>query len=165
MSFDFEPIDHKNTTFLNQSLNEAREDIKSGDRQKEITAVLTLSNQTEYLVKDLIRNLRRMIKGATYQNFNGVIFWPSHDEESDLGKTTLGQLVRKLEEFNFPDKESLVKYLSSFNENRIKLIHKLLDEAPSKELINAIADDFENIFTRYKTIQKELVQKWPHKKG
>lgn len=78
---------------------------------------------------------------------------------------TLGQLVRKLEEFNFPDKESLVKYLSSFNENRIKLIHKLLDEVPSKELINAIADDFENIFTRYKTIQKELVQKWPHKKG
>lgn len=161
MSFDFNPIKHNNINLLIKTLDQARKDIASNDAQKELSAILVFSNHAEYVSKDILRNLRRAIKISSQQSFNGVFFWP--DAEEELKKLTLGQIIRELEELGFPLKTDFIRYLKSFNERRIKLMHKLLDESVDQDLIKGIADDFENIFERYLIIQKEIVDKWPYK--
>ena len=161
MPTDFEPIDHKNLDFLSRSLKEARTNIKDIDVQKKISAVLWLANHVEYLTKDLIRNLRRLIKISSYKKFNGTFFWPFQPEEENLKKMTLGNLINELGRFNFPDRMAILDLLNRFNDNRIKLIHKLLDEPPDENLISSIIEDFDNIFARYLTIQEEMKKSWP----
>ena len=98
---------------------------------------------------------------TTYKKFNGVFFWPFDNEENDLKRAPLGSLIKELSEFNFPDRITLLELLGKFNSNRIKLIHKLLDEPPDGILIAKLLEDFDNIFLRYRSIQTEMLSNWP----
>ena len=159
MSSDFELIKHSDIKLLNETLAKAKGYARKGSNEEKLTAILLFSNHVEYIATDILKNLRRMIKTSTYENFNGVISWPAKE---DVKKTTLGGSIAILQEFNFPDKEDFIKSLSEFNKKRNKLIHHLL-EAPSIESfeLESMIKDFDNIFFRYSNIRKEISNKWP----
>lgn len=160
MSFDFQMMGHEKIELLNKTLDEAQRDIENTDKQKKISAILVFANHVEYLTRDILKNLMRMIKISAYQRFNGSIFWP--DPETNLGNYPLGRLIELLRCFSFPDKSQFLKHLSNFNEMRIKFIHRLLEEAPIDENVaRLIKENFNNIFDRYKIIRKEIEDKWP----
>jgi len=165
MSFDFEPIKHKDLKFLQNNLDKARSDITKSKKEQKLSAVLSFVNHAEYITRDLLRNLRRMTKITMYQNFERSFFWPV-DEEKGLKSISLGKAISKLEEFSFPDKKEFIELLKKLNKKRIKLIHKMLDEPMIiNDLSDKIQDDFENIFVRYRAIQDAMREKWPYIKA
>ncbi|MBI2098522.1 MAG: hypothetical protein HYT49_02570 [Candidatus Wildermuthbacteria bacterium] len=159
MPSDFEPIGHTDIDLLNESLKKAREYARGDTSEEKLTAILLLVNHVEYVASDILRNLHRMIKVGTYEKFNGVISWPISE---CMKKKTLGGMIADLQEFNFPDREEFIRCLSAFNKKRNKLMHRLL-ESPSLEVsaLEAIIQDFDNIFHRYRSIKQELLTKWP----
>ena len=108
MTDDFSVIGHDDMQKLNASLTQAK-DFSTGDNPQKLATVLILTNHVEYLTKNILKNLRRMIKISAYNNYNGSIFWPAVEikmhREKKIDKLTLGEIAGELAQFNFPDKE------------------------------------------------------------
>jgi len=165
---DFLPVEHNDVEKLNESLEKAVS-LSSGSNQDKFVTVLILANHVEYLAKDILKDLRRMIRISAYNSYNGTIFWPTKEffntKNKDIEKFMFGEIIEELNQFNFPDKEDFLKCLSQFNKKRIPLIHKLLDQNLVENLqIQEILNIFNNIFSRYKVISTELRKKWPMEK-
>ncbi len=164
---DFSPVGHDDIEKLNASLEQARK-FSTGNNQEKLATVLILVNHVEYLTKNILKNLKRMIKISAYISYNGTIFWPTKEfkntRNKDIDKFTLGEIKEELNQFNFPDKEDFLRYLNIFNQKRISLVHELLDQSLVKDLqIEEVLNIFNNIFLRYKIILSELIKKWPIK--
>lgn len=164
---DFSLIGHNDIGKLNASLEQAIK-FSTGDNQQKLAAVLIFANHIEYLSRDILKNLRRMVKISTYQSYNGTIFWPTNElkntKDKKIDKLMMGEIQEELKQFNFPDKENFLKNLGNFNQKIILLIHKLLEQDLVEDLqIQEILSIFNNIFKRYKTILGEFKNKWPIK--
>ncbi len=163
MENDFSIIEHRNVDRLNKSLNKAKQ-YKDGTKEEQLAAILIYANHIEYATRNLLESLGKIIMVASYKEFNGVIFWPSKSKRIG-SNATLGQMIKELGCFNFPDKDELIKNLEEFNGMRIKIIHKLLEvDELGENVMRDIDRVFDNVFTRYRTIRKELKERWPKSK-
>lgn len=125
----FVPLTHENLEIKNELLQIAR-NIQSEENeqfkksiQENLSSVLIYSNIAEYLAENLLENLNHYIKESTYKDFGGILFINS--SYSDKSNMTLGQIVKELDKFDFPDKVNILKSFKVLSEARNKIFHNL----------------------------------------
>lgn len=111
------------------------DDLYSKDNfPSRVSAVILYLNLVEYYLGFLIRQK------------------PFKINEADFIDKPLGTKIKKLELVNFYQKEKLLKILNKLNENRIDIIHKIIDSILDKKMsteiieIKKLFDEFNKLF-------------------
>lgn len=123
----FIPFQHEHLDIKQELLQMAR-NIKKPDQedmsvQIDLASVLIYSNLTEYLAENLLESLNHYVKKSTYKEFAGILYINHTYSEDD--NMTLGILIKELNKFSFPDKESILKSFKKISESRNRIFHNL----------------------------------------
>lgn len=155
-----QPFSHPHKKILNVWLSEARKLLSdsSSSSSEKLSGTLILVNQVEYICKQLLHSFSWANKKIVYTNCDGIFFLEEKDYTSS--KEPLGTLINEIKKYNFPDKEGLISKLEKFNEKRILIVHKLLDnESIKDEDTEIIKKLFEELFSTQGAINRAILGK------
>ncbi len=109
----------------------------------QLAGVVIYASLTEYLAENLLENLRQLVYYTTYIQYAGILFL---DERNDESKRTLGQTVRELEKYYFPDRDEIIRLLKEITESRNNVFHNLakVDQEKAMEIDADLKSIMEN---------------------
>ena len=124
-------------------------------------AALIYVNAVDYIAQHLLEHLMNMTYLATNHEFNCVMFFDVVKPEH----VSLGNTIRELNKYEFPDKKDFMEGLNEFVTIRNRLLHNLLTLSP--EEVNKLNDDFqkikdlgEGLLIKYDTITNGIKGAW-----
>lgn len=132
----FHPFTHENLDIKNELLNLARKARASGEERKlenDLASILLYSSIAEYLAENLFENLTYFVKTSTYNNFAGILFVEKISNKDN--HMTLGEMMREIDKFSFPDKKEIMKCFDAVCTARNRIFHDL-----AKSDINSITE-------------------------
>ncbi len=156
------PFEHDNIDFKNNIINTARNQDKT-KVEGSFTAVLVYTNVVDYLAKHLLQNLSKMVSIYSFNKFGGTFFYDGSSKSYNL---PLGNLIRELNYFDFPNKKDFLERLSDFNKLRIGVIHNLMQLEPNDPTNNLdasvlqIGNIAEDLLKKYTSIVNGLTIAW-----
>lgn len=130
----FKDIRIKRAKVSNNILKLADELYGKDNFPSRASAVILYLNLTEYYLGFFIRQV------------------PLKINEADFIEKPLGTKINKLSRVNFYQKEELLNILNKLNENRIKIVHKIIDSILDRKMSTAIVeikkqfDEFNKVF-------------------
>lgn len=159
----FIPFQHENHDAKNQLLNLARS--QGTELQGIFTSVLIYTNLVDYLAKNVLDNLRKMISIFSYKSFGATFCYDPSQKRIDI---SLGELRKELDSFNFPDKKEFLDCLNEFSRSRNRIMHNLMqidlnNESTTSQFNNdltKISQLAEQILTKYNIIIQGITTAW-----
>lgn len=137
--FTYKPFFHDNFDIKKSVLDIARtQDITTVPGV--LTSVLINVNAVDYVAGHLYKHFQIMQSLITFNELNSVVYANCDVMRYNL---TLGELIKKLEVYEFPEKSDFIQGLKEFNNLRNKYIHNLL--SLSKKELNSSSKDFKKI--------------------
>ncbi len=137
---NFIPFDHGDLESKNQLIAFAR--AKDKNKVEEILAATVIyTNLIDYLARHLLENLQQMCSISNYKVFGTVFYYDPSGKKMNI---SLGNIIRELEQFGFPDKSNFLKELGSFSEIRNRITHDLM-KLNLKSNTNQFDQDLEKI--------------------
>ncbi len=156
------PFSHENLEFKNNIINTARNQDKT-KVEGIFTAVLIYTNLVDYLSKNLLENLNKMISISSFKKFGGVIYYDGSVKRNNL---PIGELQRELKCFEFPNKKDLLESLEEFKILRNQVMHNLMQLDPTdttkkfdKDLAK-VTEIAEDILLKYNSTVNGLTIAW-----
>lgn len=122
-SADFLPFIFEDLETKNNLLNTARTLKDKTGVENLLASTLIFASLTEYLAQHLLQNLRYLVYRASYLRLNAVVFIDQTDRDQTKG---LGETIKALTEFEFPDKQNVIKLLNKFNKSRNHFFHEFM---------------------------------------
>lgn len=156
----FEPFKHKDFTLVNGFISHARSDEQS-PADKTLTNVLIFMNAVDYVASHLLNNLYTMTFLVTNFETNGVIY----QKQKTIEKLTLGQMINRLSEFEFPNKSIFIQELRKFSRLRNAYAHRLLSLTETEKTkidkdVHDMITTAERILNCYDLIAQGMLQNW-----
>lgn len=155
------PFEHENFEYKKRIIDIARE--QGADLQGVLTSTLIFVNAVDYIASHLLENLLIMSHLITHHALNATVFMSYPEYQKGL---PLGEITKLLKRFEFPDKTEFISELSSFNDLRVKYIHRLLS-SPPEDIVDKIDNELaslrtlgESLLGRYDTITKGMSDAW-----
>lgn len=158
----FVPFEHENHDVKNNLINLARTQDRNTP-EGALAATLIYANLVDYLARHLLSNLQKMISIFTYKKFGGIFHLNCYEKKNNL---PLGELIRELEAYEFPNRSDVIKLFKEFKNSRNEVAHNLMALDPKDTTKNidtditkivAIAED---LLTKYNVIAGGLVSIW-----
>lgn len=137
----FIPFGHENLDLKKELVNHARSLKDKTDFDSQLVSTFLYISFAEYLGNHLLVNLRHLVNIGTYNQFAGILFI---DETDDSRSKTIGQILKEIDKFDFPDKKGIKILLSQIQKLRNKFFHTFI-ESNIKELEKMIKDDLPQI--------------------
>ena len=160
---EYIPFEHDNLDLKNRLIQFARDQAKTNKPEGIMAAALIYGNVTDYIASNLIKTFRELIYWTSYYQFSGTLFQKMPDDKK-LPKM-LGDMIKELENFEFPDHVEFIKCLRLFKDSRNNLFHRLF--TLSEEKVKQADQDFviikeqaELILQKYNAISQGIAKQW-----
>lgn len=153
------PFIHENFEFKKGVIELARKQPQTFEGIH--VATLIYVNAIDYIAQHLLEHLMYMTYLLTNKEFNCVIFYSQVKPDN----VSLGNTMRELNKYEFPDKKDFMEGLNEFVSIRNRLLHNLL--SLSSEEIAKLSDDFtkikelgDGLLTRYDSVTEGIKGAW-----
>lgn len=162
-STDFLPFIHEDLETKDNLLGLARSLKNKDGIENSLSSTMIYASLTEYLAQHLLQNLRYLAYRATYLRLSAVVFIDQRHKEQVRG---LGETIISLSEFEFPDKQDVIKLLKKFNKARNHFFHQFMkinnqNAGKFDEDIKIIRECTEDLIDKFNTIYQGLgVMAW-----
>jgi len=164
---EFIPFEHKNLNYVNNSLNLARQQKKSGTLEGMMASAVIYTNLVEYLTRNLLENLQHMFFLLSYRVFNGIYFIKNKDNTKQRTPKMLGEIIGNLKSYEFPDSPDFFIILEKFSHTRNSIFHRLLS-TPKEDIEKGEVDKqfsdlhnlAEEVLDKYNSISTGISNTW-----
>jgi uncharacterized protein with HEPN domain len=161
---NFIPFEHGNLEFKNNLISNARNQNKT-TLEGMFTAVLIYANVVDYISRSLLKNIAQMVSISSYKKFNGIFFY-ENGAHREFDSMPLGELIKELKNFDFPNKNDYLGRLKEFKSLRNQIMHNLLEVDPNDQTkkidndLEKIVKISEDLLTKYNVIVTGLTTAW-----
>ncbi len=161
---EYTPFEHSNLNYINGLINYARQQKQTNTAEGIFSACVIYANLVEYLVKNLLSNLKQMVYLVSFFQFGGVMFMKNNFDR--FNESTLGALKNELNNYEFPDKPDFQRNLDEFLRSRNSLFHRLMDKTTQEEVnkldkdVIDIQNKAEELLQKYNVITNGLGTSW-----
>lgn len=160
----FIPFVHENLEIKNELLEMARKARSCKEDnclEMQLASILIYTTITEYLAENILETLTHLVREGTYTYFAGVLCIETIRSQDDR-KMTLGDAIKQIKKFSFPDKNNIIGCFSVILRSRNSIFHNFaksdLDCITKfvKDDLPTIQDKCEELIKRINTIYMGL---------
>lgn len=148
----FVPFQHSNLGFKNVLLNYARESKSNEGFEYQLASAFIYISFTEYLARHFIENLNYIISEQSRTSFAGIIYF---NKKNETKPKTLGDYIKMLEDYEFPDKVAVLKLFRDINSRRNSIYHNSALNS-EKEFINLVKEDITEVESKVEELLERI---------
>ncbi len=160
----FIPFTHDDLELKNQLVEYARQLAATDNAESQLACAVIYASFAEYIAKHVLETLRHIMYENTYNTFAGILFVDDRNQVNRKGKhkpMMMGDVIIRLEKYEFPDKSGIVAALKSITTSRNNLLHNfaISDQKGLERLdhdVAVIKDETEDLFRRVNTVYAGL---------
>ncbi len=137
----FIPFKHENLGFKNILLKYARDSKEKEEFVYQLASGFIYISFTEYLVHHFLKSLNYLLTDNSRRSFAGILYF---DRKKEYRQKTLGEYIKILDDYEFPDKKEIMKLFKDINKLRNIIYHNSVLDS-EKEFIKLVKDDIAEV--------------------